>query len=222
MVTPLALDPLFYRHPRYVDRKQCGRCGLMVPRHEFSARSASPDGLAGYCSPCNVSYQRSRKLQLKGEKMATVTEREYQRLRVRINYLENADERRRKAREASKRKHRDPAHREKLREKWRAQSLCPIRQSKKRAKRLLRMADSFVENVDIRVIHARTGRCYLCEKALSLADATLDHKVPLSRGGDHSYENCDVACGVCNSRKGAMTPEEYLKRYPPVFRPPLF
>lgn len=31
---------------------------------------------------------------------------------------------------------------------------------------------------------------------------TLDHRVPLARGGRHTYENCQCACLDCNTKKG--------------------
>jgi 5-methylcytosine-specific restriction endonuclease McrA len=31
---------------------------------------------------------------------------------------------------------------------------------------------------------------------------TVDHVVPRSRGGDHSWENCVASCSTCNHRKG--------------------
>lgn len=40
-------------------------------------------------------------------------------------------------------------------------------------------------------------RCAYCGKR---AD-TIDHVVPRSRGGPHSWENCVAACRACNSRK---------------------
>jgi 5-methylcytosine-specific restriction endonuclease McrA len=44
----------------------------------------------------------------------------------------------------------------------------------------------------------RDGRiCAYCGKR---AD-TIDHVVPRSRGGAHSWENCVAACRSCNSRK---------------------
>ena len=32
---------------------------------------------------------------------------------------------------------------------------------------------------------------------------TCDHVVPLSKGGDHTYENIRLACWACNTAKGA-------------------
>lgn len=44
--------------------------------------------------------------------------------------------------------------------------------------------------------------CYLCGKEISIHAITLDHIVPLSRGGTHTPLNVRVACQPCNSRKG--------------------
>lgn len=38
---------------------------------------------------------------------------------------------------------------------------------------------------------------------------TADHLVPTSRGGGHGVENLVLACGSCNSSKGAKTAEEF-------------
>lgn len=52
------------------------------------------------------------------------------------------------------------------------------------------------------------GRCQYCNVHLPLEIATLDHVVPKSRGGNHSWENLALACGPCNLRKGSRTPCE--------------
>jgi 5-methylcytosine-specific restriction endonuclease McrA len=36
----------------------------------------------------------------------------------------------------------------------------------------------------------------------------LDHVVPRSRGGSHTWENVVAACRACNTRKGDRTPDE--------------
>jgi 5-methylcytosine-specific restriction endonuclease McrA len=58
-------------------------------------------------------------------------------------------------------------------------------------------------------------RCYYCELQLTMArgfphSMTLDHKMPLSRGGRNSPENYVAACRPCNNDKGDMTLDEYL------------
>src|ERR671916_356470 len=47
-------------------------------------------------------------------------------------------------------------------------------------------------------------RCAYCPRH---AD-TIDHVVPRSRGGTHSWENCVAACRTCNSRKADRLLEE--------------
>jgi 5-methylcytosine-specific restriction endonuclease McrA len=37
---------------------------------------------------------------------------------------------------------------------------------------------------------------------------TRDHVVPVSRGGDNTWQNVVTACSPCNNRKGDRTPEE--------------
>ena len=46
---------------------------------------------------------------------------------------------------------------------------------------------------------------------------TIDHVLPVSRGGKSQFENCVAACKECNSIKGDRTPSEakmYLKKQP--------
>ncbi len=45
-------------------------------------------------------------------------------------------------------------------------------------------------------------KCRYCEKQLTRFTATLDHITPVSRGGDHSFDNLVTACLHCNSRRG--------------------
>ena len=47
-------------------------------------------------------------------------------------------------------------------------------------------------------------RCYLCGE---IAD-TIDHVIPISRGGTNDIENLRPACYDCNMRKGSKTLEE--------------
>ncbi|WP_182357717.1 HNH endonuclease [Tomitella gaofuii] len=61
---------------------------------------------------------------------------------------------------------------------------------------------------------ARDGRrCVYCG---GRAD-TIDHVVPRSRGGGHSWENCVASCGACNRKKADRLLEEIGWRLP---RPP--
>jgi 5-methylcytosine-specific restriction endonuclease McrA len=64
------------------------------------------------------------------------------------------------------------------------------------------------------------GECQYCGAGGGLAEMTIDHVVPRSRGGGHRWENVALACPRCNRIKGARTPAEAgmpLARAP--FRP---
>jgi len=42
-------------------------------------------------------------------------------------------------------------------------------------------------------------------------EPTLDHKVPLSRGGTHSQDNLVAACRRCNNEKYTKTADEFFQ-----------
>ena len=53
--------------------------------------------------------------------------------------------------------------------------------------------------------------CFYCRRHIKKKDRTLEHKIPLSRGGKHSISNIVMACGKCNSRKSSMTSDEFIE-----------
>lgn len=79
----------------------------------------------------------------------------------------------------------------------------------KQSKRRATIRSAFVADVSpAKVFQADGYRCHLC-KRLTLADKvvphprapTVDHVIPLSRGGTHEPSNCRTACFHCNSTK---------------------
>ena len=61
------------------------------------------------------------------------------------------------------------------------------------------------------VINRDNSTCYLCGKSCYGRDCTLDHVVPLSKGGHHAEYNLRVACQSCNSKKNAKSLDEYIR-----------
>ena len=58
-------------------------------------------------------------------------------------------------------------------------------------------------------LFARDGSlCMYCGKEYSRHSLTRDHVMPISRGGEDSWENLVCACVKCNNRKGDRTPDE--------------
>ncbi|MCB0170121.1 MAG: HNH endonuclease [Anaerolineae bacterium] len=67
------------------------------------------------------------------------------------------------------------------------------------------------------VLHRDNHTCGYCglragekqrHKSLSRSDFTIDHILPISRGGKNTWTNTICACAACNQRKGNRTPHE--------------
>jgi len=54
------------------------------------------------------------------------------------------------------------------------------------------------------------GECYYCQQNFTAELLTMDHKVPVARGGKSSKSNIVVACKECNTNKKHLTPAEVL------------
>lgn len=60
------------------------------------------------------------------------------------------------------------------------------------------------------------GRCHYCGKAVAPRELTLDHVVPLVRGGRSTRGNVVPCCKECNNRKKYLLPiewDDYLKGF---------
>jgi len=58
------------------------------------------------------------------------------------------------------------------------------------------------------------GICYYCGRKVNPKELTMDHKIPLSRGGTSDRINIVPACKECNNKKKYLFPwewEEYLR-----------
>ena len=67
--------------------------------------------------------------------------------------------------------------------------------------------------------NVQEGRCYYCQEDIFVnvppnhpRKETLEHKLPLSRGGSHSRKNTVLACRTCNLEKGVQTEEEFVSQ----------
>ena len=48
---------------------------------------------------------------------------------------------------------------------------------------------------------AQEGKCAICHKWKMQTEMTKDHIVPLSKGGGTDWDNIQLTCEPCNSRK---------------------
>ena len=81
-----------------------------------------------------------------------------------------------------------------------------IRREKEKARRL-RQSSWWMRKT-------QTGICYYCREKVGRANLTMDHVVPLSRGGKSRKGNLVPACKDCNNKKKYLLPiewEDFLK-----------
>jgi len=81
-----------------------------------------------------------------------------------------------------------------------------IRREKEKARRLRRSHwwNSRIEK----------GICHYCNRQVGRENLTMDHVVPLARGGKSKKGNLVPACKECNNKKKSLLPvewEEYLE-----------
>ena len=56
---------------------------------------------------------------------------------------------------------------------------------------------------------AQEGRCAGCCEHFQFRNLTVDHIVPVSKGGDDHVENLQLLCGACNSMKGRRSQAQF-------------
>jgi 5-methylcytosine-specific restriction endonuclease McrA len=86
-----------------------------------------------------------------------------------------------------------------------ARTYCAARRTR------LRNGEGEFTDADIRaMLKAQSGRCVYCRA--NIADCyTVDHVIPLSRGGSNWPANLQLLCASCNSSKCNRTHDEYLE-----------
>jgi hypothetical protein len=58
---------------------------------------------------------------------------------------------------------------------------------------------------------ARVIKCHWCKRRVPRKQRTVDHVIPLCRGGKHCVTNLVPACRRCNCRKKDKLPSEFLR-----------
>ena len=87
--------------------------------------------------------------------------------------------------------------------------------------------DSFFGEVDLKLINKEKAKaremrktqwwqnkiaqeiCYYCARQTAKKQLTMDHIVPLARGGRSTKGNIVACCKTCNTRKKTMLPLEW-------------
>lgn len=100
---------------------------------------------------------------------------------------------------------------EKVRRKYCSEK-CYMRASKRRTdhrSRAIYYGVAFDSSVTlVSLIREQGYNCYICNKKCIMPkgdnnknEATIEHVVPMSKGGAHTWANCRIACRACNTLK---------------------
>lgn len=176
----------------------------------FNKSKTYADGLYLYCKICIKKYRDEKK--------------EHTNIVRRIKYAQNAD----KINLKNKEKYKENSSKIKeYNRKWYASHKEYFSQknkkyakenkqsiylkNRKRSKKLV--GKNISQNqIDI-LLSQHEDKCFYCKIEIKAGfNLHLDHKIPLSRGGEHTIENLVPACKTCNLQKGIQTDEEFLKR----------
>jgi 5-methylcytosine-specific restriction endonuclease McrA len=158
--------------------KTCNLCREDKPSEAFSKCSAREDGLQNYCKLCASDKRKAR----------YEANKEAEREQNRKWFQDNRPWER-------------PERKEYLRA-WMDENRERSNYTKALRKHKIRAGGGSIDLVDWLALCDEYGnKCLRCGKP----EVTMDHVVPISKGGAHSIDNLQPLCGSCNSSKGART-----------------
>lgn len=75
----------------------------------------------------------------------------------------------------------------------------------------------YSEDVRRDIYNKYNGKCALCGRYILYEDMTLDHIIPLSKGGADEVENLQACCYIDNQFKGNINPDDFMERITEIF-----
>ena len=180
--------------------KECSKCHKRKdPVKDFGKHPKAGDGLQTACKDCYAKYQAGRRADpvLKAKDAAT---KQRSTAKKPEHYAKiHADARR--IRRADPVKRRRELDQEKT---WKDAARIAQYNHARRARKLNALVDGPLPPGTYAAVLS-SGTCVYCAAPAT----TVDHVVPLARGGYEIESNLVPACGSCNSRKGAKLLQEW-------------
>lgn len=189
-----------------MQQKACKECGRLKPLTEFHRCPTVKDGRKARCAECVNAASRKWRIE-NPDKQAAATlawrERNGDRVaKVKAEWTRNNADKVRAGRV------RNADSRRAALARWKAQNRDRVREYQRRRRA---SATSEAERLlDTESLWSECGgRCGICRQSIDRslawpdpASASIDHIVPLSKGGAHVQENVQWAHLLCNLRKG--------------------
>lgn len=178
--------------------KKCSTCKTQKTLDKFNKNKDTIDGLINICKECvreyNKIYYYSNKEKVK---------------ETRKEYYKNNTEKVKKYELINKEKRKEQRKQwvENNREKIRKYAIADSHNRRQKIKE----TGLKIKTEDICSLFNQQGEiCFYCKKTFSKKELTIDHYIPISKGGLHTIENIRIACKYCNSSKHAKMPEEWM------------
>ena len=165
--------------------KLCSKCGRSKPRDEFHKKMLAKSWYGRICKDCERKY-------------ATINRRE------RESEYKYREEVKLKYNKRYRTQHKDQIAKrgKKYRETEAGRLICKICAHRRRARKVKAGGDGISAEQWKRIIKKQKHRCNMCGRRFSKTRVpTMDHIVPISKGGDHDASNIQALCRSCNSSK---------------------
>lgn len=162
--------------------KKCARCEMTKSIDCYWRDGKSPDGYGYWCQECQQEYRKEhRDMYLEHSKRWARNHPEKVRENQKRWVLNNPE----KSKESKK--------------NWNNKNYYKILNYRVRERE--GMTDEITKEEYEEIISSSGGVCFYCRTELTNENRTIDHYVPLSRGGEHSISNIVCCCNSCNSSK---------------------
>ncbi len=179
-------------------RITCRKCAAEKDASEFNKCAAKVNGLQSYCRQCSSGINKS----------IYDDDREGQ---IARSAGWNRKNPKRVAENMWKARRRQPGHFKEYADNYRAENPDKIALYQKRRGERRKGINTNIPIAAWRnLVAVYGGRCYYCGQ---LGASSKDHRVPLSKGGEHSVDNIVLSCLTCDSRKHALSVKEFSERY---------
>lgn len=185
--------------------KRCTKCGEMKPIEAYARTTKSKSGRRAHCKVCQGAYNRAWNLTHRASCNAATRRWRHKNPDAVKAMKQRWNLRRRKGRPRSASEL--ARNRERVKE-WRKDNpdLNRALNSLRRAAQRGAAGTGYTTAAHIVArIRFYGGRCYYCQDEAT----SIDHRIPLSRGGSHWPANLVPACRSCNSRKNTKTESEF-------------
>lgn len=192
-----------------METKTCPKCDTTKSRDLFSVSRKRADGLAGYCKACvrliSKAHYMANRERLSKQKLLWKKNNPEHNSQINQSWRDANKERIASTVLAWRRANPDlvAGYSKKYRES------DPDKYRQRDAAGSARRRNAVVRKVDFLALRARDGdQCCICGSLIDFeltypdrASPTLEHVVPLSRGGSHTQENTGMAHWLCNVLK---------------------